>query len=293
MPQLVPINETEADARDRRFNELMDVRRTRHGRMLNTQTNYLKARGQNITEELGQERFDVQKQNLELNRIKELTNLLKQKAAIELQTRTQEHTVAALEGLRNIDPGSPDYHLKVADLFHNNPLATKDPLVQDIVKNQLAVQNIKETTRQEALRFEAKQGAEYAARWGMNPIPFPEGHPMAGRIDWDATDKERLKRAKERQDKAIEGLPAGMKPYQSTISKTGDEATVYRVEKEFPPDIIKTIEKPGLLPGDEPIRTTEKIIHVPAGGTAEPIKKRPSIEELSPYTKGGGNAVGP
>lgn len=218
--------------------------------------------------------------------------MLKQRAAIEMQVQTQQHTVKALETLGKLDPSTPDYHLKLAEVFHDNPLAAKDPLIQDIVKSQITARHVQETTAAEITRHEEAQASEFSRLHGVDVIRDPE----TGRVDWGASMKNADAALKERNRLALEDVDQSLKPFETKVTD-GKVSRTFKAptpEKPLPPDVLTTTTKPSGIPGEEPLTTTTRTTHIPAGANppvvsppvAAPAKNRfkfdPTTQSLVP-----------
>lgn len=129
-----------------RMNELMIGRMARHGQYVQASSQALRARGQVIQEEISRERHDYNEQQLELNRMKTLVEISKQKAVLQQEMAQQQHIQGALSKLGELNPNDPEYTKKMAQVFNEHPMATKDPVIQDIVRNQIATRQTVEKT---------------------------------------------------------------------------------------------------------------------------------------------------
>lgn len=196
----------QAEARDNRFNELMDVRRDRHGRIIESGTNLLRARSQLIREEIATQRFDLQHQRLDLDRVIALGNILKQKALIQQQIQAQTHVVSAMDRLKSLDPRHPNFNVQFAEVFRDNPMATKDPMVQKFSAGLIDTLKSFNQSNDHIRQVEETQGAEYGRLHGINAVW------KDGRIDWTASQKladdaAKAKRDAAQADAVLTGLP--------------------------------------------------------------------------------------
>lgn len=183
-PNIVPFDgDDEGDARLARYNELTGARQQQHDRFLQSNTLALRSRQQLITEELGREKIDIAHQRLELDRNRALADLLKQRVVMEQQNQTLQHTTAALSELGKLNPSQPDYSLRMAEIMHANPMASKDPTVQDIIKSQLKANEVSQVTDSHIREHEAAQASEFARIHGVDPVM------KDGRVDWTASQK--------------------------------------------------------------------------------------------------------
>lgn len=230
-----------------------------------SRSNYLRARADQIKEETAHNRFQIQQENLELTRMKAVAELMKAKAAVQQQMQQQEHTVRALETIGKLDPKSPDYNIKVAEVFHENPLAARDKLVQEIVHSQIQSRHVMETTDAAIKQHEESQGSEFSRIHGIDVVRNKEG-----RIDWTASSKAAEEASKQRQAAAVAGIDPSLKPSESKITdgKVTDIFKAPAADKPLPPTTITTTETPSPIPGGAPSVRKTTTIHTPAGAPA-------------------------
>ena len=164
------------EARANRLTELLAQRGQQHGAVLQAQGLALRSRQQVINEEIAQQRFDVQQQAVELSRIKALSEIEKEKAVVQMQIDQHKQSAAAVNQLGQLDPNDPQYTVKMAKIFNENPMASKDPVITEIVKSNIASRHVVEETGAHIAEFQAAQDAEKAK-------------VLALRDDADARDK--------------------------------------------------------------------------------------------------------
>lgn len=267
----------EGDEVGSRFDQLIQARQQVHGRFMQSGANALRAHGQVITEELGRERLQLAHENLQLNREKELANIQKQRAAMELQLTQQKHTVAALDAVTKLDPSDENYHVKLAEAIHDNPMATKDPIFQDIVKAQIATRHVQQQAASEIAVTEAKQATEYEARHGIE-VPINE---KTGRPDFAAADANRAMRDQEAQARLAGQVDPALKASETIISggKVTQRFKAPAPDKPPVPDVTTTVTK-DVPEGEKPIVTTT-VRHV--GGptvSAVPVATPPPVPRV-------------
>ncbi len=117
-------------------------RMARHGQYINAQNTAIRARGQVIQEEIAQQRYEMAQQRMELDRMKQLMEITKQMHAMKQQQTTVEHTQNALKSIGELDYKSEDYTKKLSLVFAENPMAAKDPIIQDLVRGQIASKKV-------------------------------------------------------------------------------------------------------------------------------------------------------
>lgn len=270
----------EGDEVGSRFDELVASRQQRFGRLAQSQTNQLRARQQLITEELAQERFKIQGATLELNRTKALMEVQKQRAALQLQATIQQHTVNALDKLGKLDPGSSDYNIKLAEAIHDNPLATRDPIVKDLISAQIHSRHVQEQAASEIQVNEEKQASEYEARHGIE-VPMND---KTGRRDFGAADSARIIRDREVQSNAVGQVDKSLLPSETTIvdGKVTQRFKAPAPEKPPAPDVVTTVTKPSEAVGGPASVTTTTRHVVPAVTPAGTPKVKPPLSGLIP-----------
>lgn len=183
--------------------EALTSRRAAHGRVLDAQQNALRAQAQVDAEQVAQQRFEMQRQTLELNRVKALSDIARQSALVRQQMTAQEHTANALEALGGISPSDAGYPLKMAEVFKNNPMAAQDPVVQAVVRSHIASRQVAETSASHVEQIKSDEATRLAA-W------------RARRADEDAAAK------------ALRDAPenSGMTPEQMTARGAGGSVTL-------------------------------------------------------------------
>lgn len=214
------------------FNRALGQRQQRHGRVVQSGSNLLRARGQLIQEEVAQERFDMQHQELDLKRVTALANIFKQRAIIQKQMQAQQHTVGALAEIGKLDGTSPDYHLKLAEVFRNNPMASNDPVVQRIVTGQIQDRHTFQQSDAIVRQHEESQASEFARIHGVNPVRFADGTPTAGRIDWRASQDASDAARKDRQQLALTGVDPTLKPTEITVDSDGKVKQTFKAQPD-------------------------------------------------------------
>jgi hypothetical protein len=223
--------------------------------------NYLAARREQFQEENAHNRFLMQQQNLELAQMKQTTEMMKARAAAELQMRTEQHTVRALEYLGKLSPQSPDFHVKMAEIFHENPLAAKDPLIQDMVKAQIGERHVQQTMESSIKEHEETQGSEFSRVHGVDVIRNKDG-----RIDWNASMNAATAAEKQRQSDAVAAVDPSLKPSSTKVVKgvMTQDFKAPTPDKPLPPTIVTKTEKASSIPGEAPVVTTTTRTAVPA-----------------------------
>ena len=138
---------------------MIQRRQQAHGGIADAQSLAIRARQQVINEEIAQQRFDVQQANLELDRVKQLADLEKERALVKAQLQQQNQVSTAIGKLGELNPNSEDYQLKMTQIFHDNPLASKDEVVQQLVRNHLQARQIVDETGAHIAQQKAEQDA--------------------------------------------------------------------------------------------------------------------------------------
>lgn len=144
------------------------ARQSSHYQVGQSQALALRAQQQLINEHVSQERFQNQTQLLELNRIRQLTEIAKERAVLQNQMTQQVHSANAITALGALDPNDPQYTTKMAHIFHDNPMASKDPIIESLVKSHLESRHVVETTaahlesfrQEESMRLQQEKDSE-------------------------------------------------------------------------------------------------------------------------------------
>jgi len=188
-----------------RYQELMTGRMARHGQYMQATTAALRARGQLIQEEVAKERFAMQQQEQDLNRIKALTEITKQRIALQQKANEQMHVQRAVSKLGELHSDDPEYMNKMAGIFNENPMATRDPVIQDIIKNQMSERETQQKTANSLKQFREEEEIRNTAANDREKLL----------TDARATTAERVQAAKEKASAdAKRGIVPGQKPPQ-------------------------------------------------------------------------------
>lgn len=143
---MADISDTPLADRANDLGSRLAARQSSHYQVGQSQALALRAQQQLINEHVSQERFQNQTQLLELNRIRQLTEIAKERAVLQNQMTQQVHSANAITALGALDPNDAQYTVKMAQIFHDNPMASKDPIIESLVKSHLESRHVVETT---------------------------------------------------------------------------------------------------------------------------------------------------
>tara|TARA_R110000868_G_scaffold64854_5_gene194633 strand:- start:13906 stop:14775 length:870 start_codon:yes stop_codon:yes gene_type:complete len=230
-----------------RFNRRLNGRIARHNDFTQASGYALRARGQLIQEEIAKERFGLQRQKQELDRIKTLAEITRQTVLIKQQMQAHEHVQGALSKLKDLDPvGDPNgYTIGMAKVFSDHPMATRDPIVQGFVRTQIGSMQAKqkadrglETLRQEeAIRIQAAVQKEDALMRGRMQTAGSEEYARGEARNFG---KSQLAAQKEVDDPAAKvntaiagGKVTGYGTFDGTAFTATDKAKGTHVQVEY------------------------------------------------------------
>lgn len=130
-----------------------------HSQILQAQKLALSAHRQISQEQIAQQNYELEQQKINFQRINMLAAIEKQKALITQQIQKTQQTTAAIDQLGRIDPNASDFSVKVAEIYKNNPMATSDPIAQEMTKSMLQSRKVVEDTSAHITEHQAAQKA--------------------------------------------------------------------------------------------------------------------------------------
>jgi hypothetical protein len=89
----------------------------------------LKERAMADREHVEMQRFGLDGQKLELQKVSELANIEKERIRIADSMELHRQTMMASKALSQLDGTEPDYQKKVLGIMADNPMASKDPMI--------------------------------------------------------------------------------------------------------------------------------------------------------------------
>ncbi len=267
-----------------RSNQLMLSRHAAHGRYTNATGMALRARQQIINEEIARERFGFQQQNLELQRVKELVSIAKQTAVVQRQMQAEQHTVNALNGIGELDHKDPNYTRNLAKIFAENPLAAKDPVIQDIVRSQIASKKVVDDAnmamyKEEGLEKIRNQAALDKEKLLMDSRAETAGKQQAAKLKASEEDSGYLSKVPAGIQETWAALQAEMKHPQGADEKEKKEYNDIRVDQAAALEKLHpqlNPEKTGWKPPNE---------NVPHGTSSPPMSAPAAAVDANSFIK--------
>lgn len=281
--------EDPGESRYRRFEQLMESGAGRSRAIGRAQSYAARAQQQSTNEQLTRQRFAIQQGGMELRRMQAVAELQKQRAVIQHQMEITNQTANAFESVGKLDPSGADYNLKLAEIFHQNPSATKDPILKELLTSQLHQRQIRDTTGEEIIRHEESQASLWSRIHGSNVIRDKDG-----RIDWEASEDAADARhatniATARKAGEDAAVAAGLKPHQMTITDKGVSEVMTAPRPDLPDSVNSAHAK---VQGDLSLhksaidQTTAALAKIdPKSTDADVLKRRADLEStLREYT---------
>lgn len=252
-----------------RFEQLLAARQGNHGRIVDRQSQVLRARGQLIQEEVAKEKYVLSHAKLQLDREKQLAEVTKQRVAMAQQIEQHKQSVKAITALADLDPHSKDFQLKVAHAFADNPMATRDPFAQTLTKDLFHIRQKKLDVDQEVRGYEEKKALEYSEKHGID-VPMKEG-----KRDFVGAEKALRQRTEEDRIHSEASVDPSLKISETTVGPDGKITSRYKsIADKTPADVVTTVTKDADTGASTTTRHVVPTTSAPAA-TAAPKDRKP------------------
>lgn len=206
----------------------------------------LQARSLEDREHIAAQTFDLHSQQVELNKVKTLADIEKEKLRIQDSMEAHRQVMQASKALSQLQPDDPEYQKKVLEISASNPAASKDPIIEKAIafKDQQFLKQ-QEVTGQLRVQGTAKAD-EFAGRYGVPTMMKDNGYEP------DYAGMEKVRADKFKAAEAALQQP-GLETARKSVDEHGDVLSTAerpRVSRDQFKQVMGDMKALGLTPDD-------------------------------------------